>query len=202
MAIFLTADWHLGETRLEIMQRPFNDPYNQSYRLLSEFNALVEPHDEVIVVGDAVSKASNNPEQWLKTIKQFNGRKTLIRGNHDELFTDEELKPYFDLIVPHGEGIYVDAGDLRCFVTHYPTLAKKDSFNITGHIHGAWKYQLNCLNVGVDVHHFKPIPLTKVPWFYEAVCKFYDDDVWAAYQESNAEYYGKRGKKGSYYPPK
>ncbi len=42
-----------------------------------------------------------------------------------------------------------------------------------------------------------------MPFFFEAICRHYDDDVWAGYHESNAAFRRERtrGKPGSYYPP-
>jgi hypothetical protein len=36
----------------------------------------------------------------------FNGKKTLVRGNHDRVFSDDDLKPYFHTIIPDGGGFY------------------------------------------------------------------------------------------------
>ena len=84
---------------------------------------------------------------------------------------------------------------------YYPTMGRKDRFNLVGHIHAAWKYQLNSMNVGVDANHFAPIDLASIPFHYGAITKFYDEDVWAAYNELNAKWVGIRGKKGSYFKP-
>jgi calcineurin-like phosphoesterase family protein len=117
------------------------------------------------------------------------------------VFTDEQLSPYFHTIVPEGQGIEMDIGGIPCYITHYPTETKIDRFNLVGHIHGAWKYQLNMLNIGVDVHHFHPVNLDTIPFHYKAVCEFYDNDVWVAYDPINASHRTARGKKNSYFRP-
>jgi len=198
MKRWITADWHLGEGRFEIVQRPgFDSPEHMVDHFVGLHNELVAPDDEVIVVGDAVNQTS--PE-YLKEVARFNGIKTLIRGNHDKVFSDEELGVYFDRIVPEGEGIFVDIENATYYVTHYPTKSKEDFFNLVGHIHSAWKVQLNALNVGVDVHNYRPIDMDKdVPFLYGAVSNFYDEDVWIAYDQSQSSYFGLRGKKGRYF---
>jgi hypothetical protein len=90
---------------------------------------------------------------------------------------------------------------IKCYATHYPTQGRKDRFNLVGHIHGGWKYCLNSLNIGVDVHHFRPVNLKSIPFHYKAICEYYDEDMWAAYNDINAAYIGKRGKKGTYFRP-
>ena len=124
-----------------------------------------------------------------------------MRGNHDKVFDDEQLKPYFHTIIAEGGGFYTELGGVKCYVTHYPTRGVEDAFNLVGHIHAAWKYQLNMLNIGVDVHHFRPVCVDTIPFHLGAVEKFYDQDVWVGYNPINANYQGKRGKPGSYFTP-
>jgi calcineurin-like phosphoesterase family protein len=186
---------------MAIMQRPFGGCIDMCENLLENHNSLVKEDDEVIVVGDVVSKTAVNFDFWLELLPKFNGKKTLIRGNHDETFSDEKLAPYFEKIVPEGEGIEMEVEEIPVYVTHYPTAARSDRFNLVGHVHGAWKYQLNSLNVGVDVHHYRPVSLASIPFHFKAVSEVYDADVWAAYHPANAEFVGKRGKPGSYFPP-
>lgn len=205
--LWITADWHLGEDRFQIMQRPFSTPEEMFAVLLANHNEVVSSEDTVIVNGDVCNQRA--PE-WLPRVAEFNGRKTLIRGNHDRVFADEQLAPYFERIVPEGEGLVLtsaDTGfvladesgpDINLWVTHYPSRARYDHFNLVGHIHGAWKLQLNSLNVGVDVHHFRPMTLRDVPFYFQAVGQFYDEDVWAAYHAANSAYRLIRGKEGSY----
>ena len=55
------------------------------------------------------------------------------------------------------------------------------------------------LNIGVDVHHFRPVNLDKIPFHYKAICEYYDQDVWVGYSPINEVYKGMRGKEGSYF---
>jgi calcineurin-like phosphoesterase family protein len=200
---FISADYHLGEDRFELMGRPFTDPMSHDHKLVFEHNQLVNEEDTVIFNGDVCYQKA--PE-YLKYVKWFNGKKILVRGNHDRVFTDEELKPYFNEIVEEGSGFdfdvkRADGSIIPCYITHYPTRGVKTAFNLVGHIHAAWKYQLNMFNVGVDVNHFRPVNMDKIEFHYDAVCKFYDDDVWVGYNDINAQFKGVRGKKGSYFNP-
>lgn len=151
MNTFLVADWHLGENRFELMGRPFLTQKQMINHLVFEHNALVEPDDMVIVNGDVCYQKA--PE-FLQHVKRFNGKKILIRGNHDRVFTDEQLFPYFEQILEDGYGYGMIIKDIPCYITHYPSRGLPHLFNLVGHIHAAWKYQLNMFNVGVDVNHF------------------------------------------------
>ena len=193
---WLSADYHLGENRFEIMGRPFKTVEEHNEIIISNHNAVVAPDDLVIVVGDVCYQKA--PE-YLPCVEKMNGKKILIRGNHDRVLTDEQLKPYFVTIVPEGKGIERTFCDIPCYVTHYPTETRPDLFNLVGHIHAAWKYQLNMLNVGVDVNHFRPVSAERIKFHFDAICKYYDDDVWVAYRKVNEQYRGKRGKPSTYF---
>jgi len=197
MKRWITADWHLGEDRMAILQRPFKDQRDMIEALVARHNALVAPEDLVYMVGDVCYQKT--PE-FLPEVGRFNGKKILFRGNHDRVFTDDQLRKYFAQVVPEGTGMELKVGDIKCYVTHYPTRSVSDRFNLVGHIHGGWKYQLNMLNVGVDCNHFIPHNLDEaVPFYLKAITEFYDDDMWVAYHPANHSYIGKRGKKGVYF---
>lgn len=195
---WITADWHLGETRFDIMQRPFNDVTVHCDTIIRNHNAVVAKDDIVYVLGDVIYQKAD-PTTFLPMISRMNGIKTLIRGNHDVPFTDEQFKPYFSGgIIPDGQGENLLIDGIKCYATHYPSTGKTDSFNLVGHVHGAWKVQLNCLNVGVDAHHFYPVPFSNISFYVNAITKFYDKDVFAAYLDVNSVFRESRGKKSSY----
>lgn len=198
---FAVSDWHLGEDRFEVMQRPFRTIHEAIETQITRHNELVKPEDWVYFLGDALYQNTPNPEVHLQQIERFNGRKILVRGNHDRPFTDEQFSPYFEQIVPEGEGIELDVEGIPCYLTHYPILGRPDRFNLVGHIHAAWKLQLNSLNVGVDVHHFYPTNLKRIPFYLAAVTQFYDNDVWVCYQPLNESFKGIRGKQSTYFTP-
>jgi calcineurin-like phosphoesterase family protein len=201
---WFTSDFHIGDERLDILGRkpPFLDVHDFTYKVLTNLNECVTKDDTLFVNGDLCYNAKENiagmgVRSILASLPKCK-RKYLIRGNHDRHISDEVFKEYFDEVVPEGKGIDVIVDGLLCYVTHYPTQAKSDRFNLVGHIHGAWKVQKNMLNVGIDAHHFYPINEKQVRFYYEAVCKFYDDDVWVSNHSANAEHIS-RGKVGSYY---
>lgn len=196
MKTFLVADYHLGEDRFEIMGRPFSTQQEMIDALIENHNRIVAPDDLVYMLGDVCYQKT--PE-FLPIMNRFNGKKILTRGNHDRVFTDEDLKPYFEHIIPEGDGIEIDFCDIPCYLTHYPTQGAADRFNIVGHIHAAWKYQPNMLNVGVDAHHFRPVNADTIGFHLKAITEFYDKDVWVGYETINSKYVGERGKRTSYF---
>lgn len=214
MEIFITADWHFGETRLDIMQRGhFSSTEEMNETIIANANKLVKPEDILIVNGDVISNAALDKKSLIPLIGRINGKKMLIRGNHDRSLTDEDFAPYFKKILADGDGTDFNRflrveKELDCpeeelteyqdlYITHYPTQSRPDKFNLVGHIHSAWKVQKNMLNIGVDVHSFYPVKLSKVGFFIKAITDFYDDDVWVAEHAANLPYKN-RGKKGRY----
>lgn len=219
--LWFTADWHLGEPRMKIMQRPHRDAQHDYEVIRDNHNQVVADDDLVIVVGDAVCMRQDDPKAWLPKVATLKGRKWLVMGNHDVIFTPEELAPFFERVITHGSGLLIDLQapytqwdekqqapkrsseaakkELKLYVTHYPTRSIADRFNIVGHIHGAWKLQKNMLNVGVDVHHFCPVPSEEIMFYLTAIEKFYDADVWVAGHFANRVHDATRGKLGSYF---
>lgn len=194
---FFTADWHLGEDRFDLIDRPgFKSAQDMVDELVRFHNERVDVNDLVYVVGDV---CYHKTPDFLEQVKRFNGDKVLIRGNHDRRFSDSDLDDLFVDVVAEGDGLYIELDDsLKCYVTHYPTCSKIDAFNLVGHIHSAWKVQPNALNVGVDVHHYRPIDTKKIAFYYKAICDFYDRDVWVAYDAAQKVHAPDRGPKSSY----
>lgn len=193
--MWVTADYHFGEDRFQIMQRPFKTTEEMLKVLVEKHNEKVAKDDTVYVLGDICYQ--KYPEQ-LENIELFNGKKILIRGNHDRVFTEEQLSKYFVQVVHDGGGIELEIEGIPLYLTHYPSCGVLNRFNLVGHIHGAWRYQLNMMNVGVDANHFSPINLQTIPFHFEVICKIFDDDVWVAYNNLNQNYCEERGRRGNY----
>lgn len=203
--IYFTADTHFGDERLGLMGRQYcvnnkgdtcKTAADFAEFMLHNMNSVgIKKSDYLFFNGDVCY----TPEFLPYLAKLPNCKRCLIRGNHDRQFDDSTMGKYFDSIIDEGKGVELLISDIRCYVTHYPTQARTHQFNLVGHIHGVWKVQLNMLNVGIDVHGFHPIDEERVRFYFEAIKKFYDEDVWVGYKDVNSEYLGVRGKKGRYF---
>lgn len=196
--VWISSDHHLGEDRFDLMGRPFKTVDEHNNTIIDRHNELVAADDLVYFNGDVLYQKGDIGKN-LPLIGKMNGKKILIRGNHDVPITDEQFAPYFEQIVKEGDGVELDVEGIPCYITHYPTRSVKDRFNLVAHIHAAWKFQLNMMNVGVDVNHFYPLNMNRVPFFLTAITKFYDEDVWVAYREENSNYRESRGNKNVYF---
>ena len=199
MNTWFTSDWHIGDTRVNMLRRPFVNEDEMFFRLKDEHNKLVHPNDTVYVLGDVCFRKAKHV---LSSVKDFNGKKILVRGNHDRDTSDEEFLVYFDQVISEGEGLEVEYKNINFYLTHYPTTTRQDIFNLVGHVHDSWKFQPNMINVGVDVNHFRPVNADEIIYFYNAIHTHFDQDIWAAYLPQNTTHFEQRGKKTSYFEKK
>ena len=78
---FFTADLHLGHTKvIQYDNRPFLTVWDMWTTIRDNWNATVTNSDIVYNLGDT---AFGSPGFTYELIKQLNGYKVLIRGNHD-----------------------------------------------------------------------------------------------------------------------
>lgn len=190
---WFTSDWHLGDDRIGInnkpnlFYRPFSSVYEQNAAITNLFCSSFKDGDELWHLGDVVF--ANDEESWdvLNTIRHRfpNSKFNLIVGNYDEDKLDE-LGKYFDNIY-HEHTLLI--GNSYVNLNHYPAKCRDLDYgyeiisgvcldySITGHIHGLWKVQRNMINVGVDAWHFKPVSEDEILFCWNAMQKFYDENV-------------------------
>lgn len=194
--IWFSGDHHLGENRFHLLKRPFNSRDEMVGKLIHYHNHLVSDDDTTYFLGDV---CWNKSLDYLKYVGSCTGKKILLRGNHDRELTDSELLKYFDKVYPEGETVRIEVNGVEYALNHYPSLGVPDAFNLVGHIHSAWRVQLNMMNVGVDANNFRPVSAEEVEFYRKAIFDVYDEDVWVAYQDFNASFKEERGKPGSYF---
>lgn len=186
---YFTSDHHFGDPRLDLFPRFFDSTEQMNEYLIDEWNKLIKPTDDVYYLGDFAYT-----EEALQIVHKLNGRKHLIVGNHDEKFGTKTLKPFFETVQNTLDMTIRDGNEkLGVHLVHYPVKGVSDRFNLVGHIHGTWRVQKNMLNVGVDAWHFKPLTEKDILFFYNAICKYYDEDVWASDLHANSVH-NNRGK--------
>lgn len=134
--IFLISDTHFGHKGVTIFTnddgsplRPWDCPDEMDEAMVENWNSVVKPEDKVYHLGDVVIN-----RKALQTVKRLNGKKRLVRGNHDIFKTREYLDVGFKEI--HGIRVFVD----RMVLTHVPIhpdcLTERWSKNVHGHLHG------------------------------------------------------------------
>lgn len=137
---FYIADCHFGHSNiLRFDHRPFDDVYQMEEAMVMLWNATVRKNDTVYILGDF---CWGKADEWLRIIRQLNGTKVLIEGNHDLGNYPEELRKQFAEITPYKE--IVDNGkdnsSRKVLMSHYPMPFYKHSNNqkyhmLCGHVH-------------------------------------------------------------------
>lgn len=119
------ADLHFGHINVTKVGRDFD---NRGFKDLDEmhefitkkWNATTTNDDHVYILGDVCWKVNNNNiEQYKTLLKNLNGNKHLILGNHDNV-TNSSFKKLFEEIVPYKELIdTVNGTNKRVILSHY-----------------------------------------------------------------------------------
>lgn len=160
MAIWFTSDTHFGDPRiLRIDRRPFRDLPSHDAALISNWNAVVSPEDEVWHLGDFALGPSD--EAVAAILAGLNGTKHLIIGNNDGPGT---LTAPGWASIAHYTELTVD--DRRLVLCHYAfrTWNRMGSgvIDLHGHSHGKLKPMPKQYDVGVDAHGFVPVQIATI----------------------------------------
>lgn len=130
--IYVVADTHFYHHNIiGYCGRPFNYCTEMNEKMITRWNSVVKKTDMVIHCGDfALHKKSDKVGE---TCRRLNGRKILVRGNHDRKTINWYLRNGFDFVC--------DTFTLgRIIFTHRP-MKKQDlvlsyyDLNIHGHLH-------------------------------------------------------------------
>ncbi len=163
--IYFTSDLHLGHANIiNHCKRPFSSVDEMDERLISMWNARVQPNDTVYVLGDLIFRSAAAPESYLSRLR---GKKHLILGNHDSAWTKKADMPLHFLSVER----FTEISDGRHKITlcHYPLMSwnqmAKGSYMIHGHVHNnceatyfsLMKTMPNLLNAGVEINEYRPV---------------------------------------------
>lgn len=135
--IFFASDHHLGHTKTweEFKNddgtplRPFTSTEEMNEEIIARHNAVVKPHDTVYFLGDVVIN-----KKYLDLVKRMNGKKRLVRGNHD-IFDDKMYREVgFEKI--YGVRVFVDNFILSHIPLHPDCITERFKVNVHGHLHG------------------------------------------------------------------
>lgn len=168
MKTFFTADLHLFHKNIiKYCKRPFENLDEMHETIKQNWNMVVSPIDHVYIVGDVAF--SNGVEDKVVTyLKNLNGKKFLIRGNHDKKLDSRILaefqwvKDYYKLKVS------TPYEDQEIVLLHYAMKvwdkSHHGSWHLYGHSHGSLKDDPNALSmdIGVDANNFIPLSFEQV----------------------------------------
>ena len=148
--------------------------------LIEKHNAVVQPDNTTLFLGDVFWGRKSEAEarlSWARGILgRMNGRKILVRGNHDRMPDAWYLEAGFAAVrnspmvflwaaralrVAHSPAAWIpayrslDIDQVRAVTSSWHTL------HFCGHVHNLWTRLGALVNVGVDAWRFAPVALEK-----------------------------------------
>lgn len=166
--IYFTSDLHLGHNKDFLYKvRGFNSIEEHDETIVKNINSIVSDEDELYILGDLIL---NNQEKGLKLLKQINGQKTVILGNHD---TSHKIELYKSLGIRCVYAEFVKYHKYRFILSHYPMKlfinwdrpVKDNLWCLCGHMHTSDKFidmDTGSYHVELDAHNNKPISIEEV----------------------------------------
>jgi calcineurin-like phosphoesterase family protein len=157
MAKWFISDTHFAHQNIlkfEAEMRPFKDIDEHDEYLIKMWNALVKETDTIIHLGDVCFKPAT---KLMEIMPQLNGKKILIRGNHDTLNAKAYLTHFEDVL-----SVLEDKKN-GIIYSHYPLhpsqLEFRYKYNVHGHCHSHTIDDPRYINICVEhtglapVHH-------------------------------------------------
>jgi calcineurin-like phosphoesterase family protein len=171
--IFFTADTHFNHSNIiNLCGRPFVDVGQMNETLIKNWNSCINNNDEIYILGDFAFKGSGLETENI--LKGLNGKKYLIKGNHDKFIEDKNFnRKNFEWIKDYYVLYYQK---IKFVLFHYPIFEWDGYFgnaiHLYGHVHNSGnnineqeKFKIlgeKAINVGVDVNNFYPISIEKI----------------------------------------
>ncbi len=176
MAIWVCADLHLQHKNIiNYCRRQFNSVEEHDKYVIERYNSVVGKDDLVYILGDL----GFTPKDTLSSlVRQLNGRKILIVGNHDRLKDNDYINMGIIQVIRHP--IFYNN---NIILSHIPTIECLNSpytINIHGHLHNSALTLPNFFNVNVELHDFIPFNMTYFENIAEKTCVKYR---WQKYGE-------------------
>lgn len=164
--LFFTSDTHyFHKGVIEYAKRPFKDIYEMNEALIANHNSVVGVNDTVFLIGDV---SFGKPIDTVSVLGQLNGTKFLVKGNHDKNLRGVMLVDFFKSVDDLLEIDVVEPGGTlqRITLCHYAMRVWNKhhygAWQLYGHSHGNLEPIGRQLDVGVDVHDYKPISYEQV----------------------------------------
>ena len=166
--IYFISDTHFNhENIIKYCDRPFKDIKEMNETIINNWNEMVKENDIVYHLGDI---ALGDKKQLINIGSRLNGKKYLIKGNHDKwtVITYEDS----GFIVLKNPPIRLD--EYKLLLSHIPMPDKqipKGFINLHGHIHNKKLHECiekyvpelysldKHINISCDVTDFKPVSL-------------------------------------------
>jgi hypothetical protein len=140
---YFISDPHFGHKRIIKFERTeFNNIKEHDEYLINSINKTVKVTDTLYILGDVFN---------VENVRFLNGRKILLKGNHDNR-SNKEYLGYFAKV--HDNPFYYNS---RILLSHYPHPVEDHILNVHGHLHNAVVSKENYLNLSAKMIDYKPV---------------------------------------------
>jgi calcineurin-like phosphoesterase family protein len=161
------SDTHFGHVNITKFEdsdgqriRPFNSIEEHDETIIANCNALIKPEDRLYVMGDVAMG-----RRHISTMGRVNGRKKLIKGNHD-IFRLKDYTPYFEDILACR--FYPELNFIFSHIpVHVSQLEHRFKRNFHGHLHSNivmldGKPDDRYINLCLEHTDFKPVCMDEI----------------------------------------
>lgn len=154
---YFISDLHFGHKAiLKMGRKDFKTIEEHDAFIMASINKKVKMTDTLYILGDIGD---------LEKVRELNGRKILITGNHDKRSL-KEYNGYFAEV--HEEWFPYSK---RIILSHYPRQVEANELNIHGHLHRSFLDSYQHKNVCCDVIDYVPITTQHLTTFLQQVPK-------------------------------
>lgn len=152
--VYFIADLHLGHRKILAFSKGHRSGTTTEEHdewIIKQWNSVVHKRDIVYVLGDVAFGRHH-----LEKFKRLNGKKVLVRGNHDKLSTATYLEYFTNVLGSFKK--------YNFWISHFPIHphSMQDKFNIHGHVHFKGVRDKRYINVSVDALDGVPIDIQQL----------------------------------------
>lgn len=161
--LWFSSDQHYGHKNIiGYSGRPFSSIEEHDRELILRWNAKVSDADTAYVLGDI---SFRKDVQTAEILRQLNGKKFLIPGNHDTPGRVGDLSQD-NIFVLEKLVHFTTAPAVELVLCHYPIESWKSmrfgAIHLHGHSHGKSTKRPGRFDVGVDCWDYAPVSLGQI----------------------------------------
>lgn len=154
--LFHTNMWKLFKLSDGSPARPFSSDAEMNSTMLERHNAVVSTVDHWWNLGDVTMlRSAGDKWKFVQLLKQFNGHKRLILGNHDQY----DMQTYRDAGFEKIKGSHRIGNLIFSHWPLHPESICKDCVNVHGHIHQSPTPAGPYINISVEAINYTPVSL-------------------------------------------
>lgn len=164
---YFIADTHFGHEKIiKICNRPFTSIEEMEKQIIDNWNNKVSDEDTVYILGDFSFKMTK--ENAINILKQLNGKKVLIKGNHDKFVGQRDFDSCFEKVCDY---LQITENKQQLILSHYPIIDYAGMYYgakmIYGHIHNKYIPHKDMFCVSVECINYEPVTIEELENIYK-----------------------------------